>query len=301
MSTSESAETVAGQKKEDKEKVKGSPSQKPPARKSYFTRKRPPGSWRSGSHGAYDDDIYDTGTGRSNSGRKRQRTVSEGGTKVSISIGAAEPGAQIDNVQSTIPPSGDVKLADSLAAKVPSSIQESSKATEAKSESITTPPVPGKSITIPLPSSKRPSPGKSPSSRRPRSSPSISARSSSSINSSAYQIKIPRTGNPQDARWRAAHFIYFQRQTETTDSSTSSATTSAAAGSTTTNYVVYEGEMNFGKNLRDGRGVCLYNNGTIYEGEWKRNKEHGAGTLTTGDRKRIIYTGDWERGKMVRF
>ena len=188
----------------------------------------------------------------------------------------------------------------------------------------TTPVVVPAPLTIPT--TKRSSPTKSPSSRRLKSSPSTttattttsSSRSSPAlVNSSAYQIKIPKSGNPQDARWRAAHFIYFQRHTENqadlstspntnntsvgvSSSSGGGASSSSSSSTTTTNYVVYEGEMNFGKNLRDGRGVCLYNNGTIYEGDWKRNKEHGSGTLTTGDRKRIIYIGDWERGKMVR-
>jgi hypothetical protein len=62
------------------------------------------------------------------------------------------------------------------------------------------------------------------------------------------------------------------------------------------NYVVYEGEMQNG--MRDGRGICLYNNNNLYEGEWKKNREHGIGTLMTSDRKRIIYEGAWEKGRM---
>jgi hypothetical protein len=61
---------------------------------------------------------------------------------------------------------------------------------------------------------------------------------------------------------------------------------------------VYEGEMIVGRNLQNGRGVCLYNNSTLYEGGWKNNKEYGFGMLLTGDGKQIIYSGDWERGKM---
>ena len=50
--------------------------------------------------------------------------------------------------------------------------------------------------------------------------------------------------------------------------------------------------------VREGRGLCLYNNNLMYEGEWKRNKEHGKGILMSPDRKRIIYEGDWEKGRM---
>jgi hypothetical protein len=57
---------------------------------------------------------------------------------------------------------------------------------------------------------------------------------------------------------------------------------------------VYEGEMQDG--MRDGRGVCLYNNNNLYEGEWKNNREHGIVTLMKS--KRIIYEGAWEKGRM---
>ncbi|KAI2509442.1 translation initiation factor IF-2 [Fragilaria crotonensis] len=110
---------------------------------------------------------------------------------------------------------------------------------------------------------------------------------SSSPLSSPHDVTLPPVGDPDEARWRAAHFLYYQRNDPTTDDST-----------TTTSYIVYEGEMLHGKSMRHGRGVCLYNNGTLYEGEWKRNREHGVGTLMTADRRRIVYTGEWERGRM---
>jgi hypothetical protein len=50
--------------------------------------------------------------------------------------------------------------------------------------------------------------------------------------------------------------------------------------------------------MRDGRGICLYNNNNLYEGEYKKNREHGIGTLMTSDWKRIIYEGAWEKGRM---
>lgn len=102
-------------------------------------------------------------------------------------------------------------------------------------------------------------------------------------------------GDPRQARWRAAHFLYYQRNDPSIDESGGSA---ANSSNTAPSYVVYEGEMLQGECLRDGRGVCLYSNGTLYEGEWKRNKEHGIGTLMSSDRKRIIYKGEWERGRM---
>jgi len=129
-------------------------------------------------------------------------------------------------------------------------------------------------------------------------------------------LNIPLMGHPKDAQWRAAHYLYYQKEIPentdaTSDSSpslqsqklngTNNKTSNSPSSSNTTvqhKFVVYEGEMNYGGNLRDGQGICLYNNGTIYEGSWKKNKEHGHGVLVTGDRKRIIYEGTWERGKM---
>mmetsp|Transcript_7435 Transcript_7435/g.16849 ORF Transcript_7435/g.16849 Transcript_7435/m.16849 type:complete len:1166 (-) Transcript_7435:911-4408(-) len=130
---------------------------------------------------------------------------------------------------------------------------------------------------------------------------------------------LPTAGDPFLARWRAAHYLYYQRveQEPEGDGQGSSwaasnhaaagnlSSSSGAAGSSSggnhpnlvkINVVVYEGEMHDG--VRSGRGVCLYNNNTLYEGQWKRNKEHGTGTLMTADRKRIIYAGAWEKGKM---
>jgi hypothetical protein len=94
------------------------------------------------------------------------------------------------------------------------------------------------------------SPGKSPSSCKPRSSLSSTAHSTS-VNSSAYQINIPKAGNPSVARWWAAHFIYFQHHTENNETPSP---TNPSVSSTTTDYVVYEGEMIVGRNLQNGRG-----------------------------------------------
>lgn len=92
---------------------------------------------------------------------------------------------------------------------------------------------------------------------------------------------LPNVPDPYMARWRSAHFLYYYTSPETNDPS---------------KYVVYEGDMVHG--MRDGRGVCLYNNGLLYEGEWKDDREHGHGTLRTSDRKMIIYQGEWERGRL---
>jgi hypothetical protein len=155
--------------------------------------------------------------------------------------------------------------------------------------------------------------------KRPKSADSSTNPSSKSSSGSSTYIRLPPVGDPKKARWRAAHFLYYQRddpdhlqqqQPQQQQSNGSIAGTSGNGGNitTTTNtnnkvappkprYVIYEGEMVDSK--RDGRGICLYNNGMLYEGEWKRNKEHGYGKLMTSDRKKIVYEGEWERGKIA--
>jgi len=291
---------------DDKEKAKHAGGTKKTVRKSYFTRKRPIASARTTKYGAYDD-IYDTGTGRSasgrklseagtgigrsNSGRKRQRAISEVSQMASLSASDADGKSQLSDIAMNTPLSS---LQSNLSVTPPpSSLKVKAPAPDTHVQINSNSTGPSTSIL------KRPSPSKSASHthRKPRSSPVPTTRSSPSSTSSSNQISIPKAGNVLDARWRAAHFMYFQRQVENIDSSSPSYPNSSN-NPTTTNYLVYEGEMHYGKNLREGRGVCLYNNGTIYEGEWRKNKEHGNGTLLTGDRKRLIYVGEWERGKM---
>lgn len=112
-------------------------------------------------------------------------------------------------------------------------------------------------------------------------------------------MKLPPVGDPKQAHWRAAHYLYYQKNDPSQDEggggSNSGSGGTPAAGNAY-KYVVYEGEMF--KSQREGRGVCLFSNQMIYEGGWKKNKESGRGTLMTSDRKRIIYQGEWERGKM---
>ena len=123
-------------------------------------------------------------------------------------------------------------------------------------------------------------------------------------------IKLPPTGDPKKAKWRAAHYFLYQKHSgDGVDTpskgsqnsgsgrpSSPSSTLGGVGGTQRAQFVVYEGEMNNG--MREGQGACLYNNGLMYEGSWKRNKEHGKGMLLTADRSRIIYDGDWERGRM---
>eukprot|EP00535_Pseudo-nitzschia_heimii_P008612 CAMPEP_0197177120 /NCGR_PEP_ID=MMETSP1423-20130617/2839_1 /TAXON_ID=476441 /ORGANISM="Pseudo-nitzschia heimii, Strain UNC1101" /LENGTH=1107 /DNA_ID=CAMNT_0042626619 /DNA_START=55 /DNA_END=3378 /DNA_ORIENTATION=+ len=136
---------------------------------------------------------------------------------------------------------------------------------------------------------------------------------SASMKSGSTYIRLPPVGDPKKARWRAAHFLYYQRddpeqlaqqlqqQSQSgNDASSSGNPASIATANKATppkpKYVIYEGEMVDSK--REGRGVCLYTDGNMYEGEWKRNKEHGYGKLMSSDRKKIIYEGEWERGRM---
>eukprot|EP00977_Amphora_coffeiformis_P000538 scaffold132_cov170-Amphora_coffeaeformis.AAC.17 len=114
-------------------------------------------------------------------------------------------------------------------------------------------------------------------------------------------VRLPVEGDVQLARWRSAHFYHYNPAPK---DATASTTTTAAVSNTSTanNYtvanksVVYEGELYNG--LREGRGVCVYNNDMVYEGEWQLDKEHGFGTLWTGDKRRTIYQGEWTGGRI---
>jgi hypothetical protein len=115
-------------------------------------------------------------------------------------------------------------------------------------------------------------------------------------------IRLPPAGDPKKARWRAPHFLYYQRHdptessTSAGDSGNSPKSAAPAPVPATPKYVIYTGEMAEGK--REGRGLCLYNNGTLYQGFWKGGKEHGYGTIVTADRRKIIFEGNFERGKI---
>jgi hypothetical protein len=95
---------------------------------------------------------------------------------------------------------------------------------------------------------------------------------------------MPKAGNPSEARWWAAHLIYFQCHTENNETPSP---TNPSVSSTTTDYVVYEGEMN---HHQHGRGTYYYHihaspnlgmdpkNGGMYVSDFKENARHGIGT-----------------------
>lgn len=254
-----------------------------PVKKSYFTRKRPVKVKRP----------FEVAEGESaqGSGRKRARTMSEYKPS-SEDISKPEP-VETTPVPLRVETQTEKTIATSLAPKVPT---------------------PSVSATKTPQTTKRPSPNKS--SRKPKISQQSSSKSSRPSGpapkpvNSFMNVRIPVVGNPQEARWRSAHYLYFLRHSDeaafnnmsspnTTGQSSNSPGTKTASAPIKTSYVVYEGEMNAGNNIREGRGVCLYNNNMIYEGEWRKNKEHGHGSLYNADRSQKIYIGDWERGKMV--
>jgi hypothetical protein len=137
---------------------------------------------------------------------------------------------------------------------------------------------------------------------------SAAAAAAAAAASAKEVLQLPPTADPLQARWRAAHFLYYQPQEAESATASSSlhlpmnilSAAGKAVGSedlpaAPPKLVVYEGEMLQGE--RDGQGICLYNNGTLYEGQWKQNKEHGRGTLFSGDRQRVLYQGEWLAGR----
>lgn len=65
---------------------------------------------------------------------------------------------------------------------------------------------------------------------------------------------LPSDGDPILARWRAAHYLYYQREDANPEDGD-------GAGNGKVNSVVYEGEMVDG--YREGMGICLYGNDTM--------------------------------------
>ena len=132
---------------------------------------------------------------------------------------------------------------------------------------------------------------------RPKS-PGIMSRLSSATPHGSTVVRLPVEGDFQLARWRAAHYYHYNPAPKdvTTSTTTTAATSNSNNNAMLTKSVIYEGELYNG--LREGRGVCVYNNDMVYEGEWQLDKEHGYGTSWTGDKRRIIYQGEWERGRI---
>ncbi|KAG7368986.1 TIR domain containing protein [Nitzschia inconspicua] len=276
------------------------------ASRSYSTRKRQP-SWKR-KHYDSEEETY----GR----RKRPKTTTP------TSKDLKQPKQQqnsdqgpltVEMVMSTM---ANLGTGQTAAAAIPKSVT-TAKSSATRTSTVTgdikvatTLPPPSLKITLPTnsvqaPKSRRSSGGGGGGSRKRSASKSGSGGSVSSAgsNSGAPYIRLPAAGDPKKARWRAAHFLYYHRaepepqqpqQQQPSDGSASKPNSPKVAPKP--KYVIYEGEL--ADNKREGRGICLYSNGTLYEGEWKRNKEHGYGKLMTSDRRRTIYEGEWERGKI---
>ena len=97
------------------------------------------------------------------------------------------------------------------------------------------------------------------------------AKKKSIVKDKPKSIHLPPISDNMDARWRSAHYIFYQRITNPSDD------TSSAAATTTTTTCIYEGQYLNGYGMREGFGICLYPNGNIYEGGFRRNKESGFG------------------------
>lgn len=271
------------EREKNKEKAKESVST--PMRKSYFTRKRPVSFKRPG-YGNRDG--ADEGKKRMGGGSAKKRP-------------RVAPPEQTPSKDDTVPAivttaSASASILPTAVAVVPAAIPPA--VPSLPPVTIMSPPVkaPAPVAAVAKPTARRPSPNRG-SSRKPKSSPQSGGRSGQLTN--AFHIPIPKVGNAQEARWRSAHYLYYVRHADETSSNSPSNSATNPVAPAKSSYVVYEGEMNGGHNIRDGKGVCLYNNNMIYEGEWKKNKEHGYGSLFNGDRSQTIYVGEWERGKMV--
>lgn len=57
----------------------------------------------------------------------------------------------------------------------------------------------------------------------------------------------------------------------------------------------YEGEWDMKTDMRHGRGVQIWSDGSIYEGYWKQDKANGRGRLIHADGD--IYDGHWKNDK----
>lgn len=61
------------------------------------------------------------------------------------------------------------------------------------------------------------------------------------------------------------------------------------------NGALYQGEWNDDQELRDGRGVQIWKNGSRYDGFWKNGMAHGLGRLVHAEGD--IYEGEWFEDK----
>ena len=58
---------------------------------------------------------------------------------------------------------------------------------------------------------------------------------------------------------------------------------------------VYLGEWLVGKNIREGRGIQVWPDGSLYEGYWQNNQANGTGRLLHKDGD--VYQGEWKDDK----
>lgn len=58
------------------------------------------------------------------------------------------------------------------------------------------------------------------------------------------------------------------------------------------NMAQYEGQWKVGTNVRHGKGIQIWMDGSIYEGWWRKDKTHGHGRVihANGD----VYIGTWK-------
>ena len=57
------------------------------------------------------------------------------------------------------------------------------------------------------------------------------------------------------------------------------------------NHARYEGEWIVGRDIRQGKGMQIWPDGSMYEGWWKDNKASGKGRLIHADGD--VYDGEW--------
>lgn len=57
------------------------------------------------------------------------------------------------------------------------------------------------------------------------------------------------------------------------------------------NGAIYQGEWDKRTNLRDGRGIVVWENGTRYDGFFLRGKANGRGRIVHVDGD--VYEGEW--------
>ena len=292
-------------------------SQSSPSDRPYYTRKRQM-NWKRASWGAGSTSTDNESSNRRNSttnvsssslnGKKRARIASEAdinpvgskGSNLVSSVGnTPSPGTKEGKS------SRNNSISDMTSNSSPNSIKRSS-SKDGNKEANNSPQQNSTFSSAEVNTNSTTTPTKQKKSGKTSNSKNSNYIETTNSPHTVTAMTLPLAGDPLEARWRAAHYLYYQNKSENSslDTTNTGATlsnngTHCQPSQVTTSFVVYEGELNHGKMMRDGFGVCLYDNGTLYEGHWKKNKEHGCGTLFSSDRKRTIYEGDWERGRMV--